>query len=75
MAILVAEYFLGLIPKGTHLYNKFIRPETLIDYFKTAGCSLIDLRGISYNPLTEQWSWTSRLHCNYMVTFKKKVSQ
>jgi 2-polyprenyl-6-hydroxyphenyl methylase/3-demethylubiquinone-9 3-methyltransferase len=52
MAVLGAEYVLGLLPKGTHDYAKFIKPSELVNFTREAGLELADLRGMDYSPFS-----------------------
>lgn len=49
-AILAAEYLLGLLPRGTHDYSRFIRPSELAEWLRSAGFELKDIAGMSYIP-------------------------
>ena len=51
-SILGAEYVLGLVPRGTHEYDKFIRPSELAGWCRQAGLDLHGMTGLTYNPLT-----------------------
>ena len=51
-AIVGAEYVLGLLPRGTHDYARFIRPSELEAWARRAGLRLRDLTGMTYNPLS-----------------------
>jgi len=66
-AIVGAEYILGLLPKGTHDYSKFIRPYELLKWCEHVGTQLVDMRGISYNPLTDQYSIVKSTDVNYIA--------
>jgi len=66
-AIVGAEYLLKMLPKGTHDYNKFIRPSELGNWLREAGLELVDIKGMSYNPLTRRYSLGSDLDVNYLV--------
>src|SRR6185503_4423993 len=56
MAIVGAEYLLGLIPRGTHEYERLIRPSELARWARSAGLNLRELSGIELNPFTERCS-------------------
>jgi 2-polyprenyl-6-hydroxyphenyl methylase/3-demethylubiquinone-9 3-methyltransferase len=71
LAIIGAEYVLGLLPKGTHRYDKFIRPSELGGWARKAGLQLTDITGILYNPLTRQYSLGSDVDVNYLACFTK----
>ena len=52
-AIIGAEYILQLLPKGTHQYEKFIKPSELAQFTRAAGLEVIELKGMTYNPITQ----------------------
>lgn len=66
-AVLGAEYLLKLLPKGTHDYSKFIRPAELETWSRNAGLTLRELTGMSYNPLTREYSLGRDLAVNYLA--------
>jgi 2-polyprenyl-6-hydroxyphenyl methylase/3-demethylubiquinone-9 3-methyltransferase len=66
-AIIGAEYVLGLLPKGTHEYRKFIRPSELAAWMRAADLELRELTGMSYNPFTGSYTLTSDISVNYFV--------
>lgn len=69
MAIVGAEYVMRWLPRGTHDWKKFIRPEELTAHLKQAGLSSIELTGLTYSPLSDRWSTSAHdLSVNYMVT-------
>ena len=71
MAIVGAEYLLNLLPKGTHEYDCLIKPSELEQWCRGSGLTLVDLVGVSYNPLTKTFSLTDDVSVNYMMHFKK----
>lgn len=71
MAIVGAEYILNLLPKGTHEYDCLIKPSELEKWSREAGLTMIDLVGVSYNPLTKVFNLTDDVSVNYMMHFKK----
>ena len=70
-AILGAEYVLNLLPKGTHEYKKFIKPSELIRTTREANLSVIELIGLTYNPITKVYRLSKDTDVNYMVAFTK----
>ena len=70
-AIVGAEYLLRLLPKGTHEYRSFIRPSELESWARHAGLTLQNIIGMSYNPLTKQYSLGKDVEVNYLMHFKK----
>ena len=70
-AVIGAEYLLHMLPRGTHDYTKFIRPSEMEDWSREAGLQLIDLSGMSYNPLTREYSLGKDVSVNYLACFQK----
>jgi len=66
-AIIGAEYLLRLLPKGTHDFNKFIRPSELDRWLRDAELHTADIIGLSYNPLTATYKLSPDVDVNYMV--------
>lgn len=71
LAIIGAEYVLGWLPKGTHQYDKLVRPEELDKGLADTGMSIVDRTGVTYNPLTDQWNRSRDLDVNYMILATK----
>ncbi len=68
MAIVGAEYVLRWLPRGTHQWEKFIRPEELEEWLQAAGMTVIDRTGVAYNPFTGQWLKAPQdMDVNYML--------
>lgn len=71
-AILGAEHLLKLVPKGTHDFNKFIRPSQLGRWIRDAGLRLDDITGMTYNPLTKVYRLDPKdVDVNYMMAVSK----
>lgn len=70
-AIVGAEYLLRLLPRGTHDYSKFIRPSEMEAWAREAGLQLVDLTGMSYNPLTQEYTLGTDVSVNYLACFRK----
>jgi len=67
-AIVGAEYVLRLLPRGTHDYQKFIRPSELAGWLRAAQLLLRELAGMTYNPLTKHYTLPARdVDVNYIV--------
>ncbi|VCU69017.1 Ubiquinone biosynthesis O-methyltransferase [Pigmentiphaga humi] len=66
-AILGAEYILGLVPKGTHSYEHFIRPSELLGAARQAGLDAVAIKGLEYNPLTKIYRLSGDSSVNYLV--------
>ncbi len=70
-AILGAEYFLKLLPKNTHDFSKFIKPSELANWARAANLKPIEMKGIAYNPFTQQFKLTDDTSVNYILTAVK----
>ena len=70
-AIVGAEYVLNLLPKGTHDYNKLIRPSELEEWARAAGLHVLEMTGMHYNPLTKQYHLGPGVDVNYLGVFLK----
>jgi 2-polyprenyl-6-hydroxyphenyl methylase/3-demethylubiquinone-9 3-methyltransferase len=73
-AILGAEYLLKLLPKGTHDYEKFIRPSELAGMCRGAGLDVDEIIGMSYNPITKVYSLGRDTSVNYLVRTTKRAA-
>lgn len=71
-AIVGAEYILNLLPRGTHEYDKLIKPSELSDYARESGLALKDMIGLHYNPLTKHYKLGPGVDVNYMIHTKKE---
>ena len=71
MAIVGAEYILKLLPKGTHEYDQLIKPSEMDRWARNANLKLIDLSGVSYNPINETFKLSRDVSVNYMMHFIK----
>ena len=73
LAIVAAEHVLGMIPKGTHDYNTFIKPSELSRWSREAGLDLLGMEGVSYHPLTRQFSLGGDMSVNYLAAFSRSL--
>lgn len=72
-AIIGAEYVLGLLPRGTHDYAKFIKPSELSRFCREAGLAVTDIIGMSYNPFTRVYSLGRDTDVNYLLQARRKA--
>ena len=70
-AILGAEYFLRWLPIGTHDWEKFVKPEDLIDILKKNNLILDELHGMKFDLIKDQWNLSSDKSVNYIAKFIK----
>lgn len=67
LAIIGAEYVLRLLPRGTHDFKKFIRPSELGAWSRAADLEVLDIVGLTYNPLTKIYKLEKDVDVNYMI--------
>ncbi len=67
LAIVGAEYVLRLLPRGTHEYERFIRPAELAAWARKAGLDLRDTAGLHYDPLNNRCRLTTDVSVNYIA--------
>ena len=71
-AVIGAEYILNLLPKGTHDYDKFIKPSELAKWTREANLKTLETTGLSYNPITDNYWLGKDIQVNYMVHARKE---
>ncbi|MCB1646191.1 MAG: bifunctional 2-polyprenyl-6-hydroxyphenol methylase/3-demethylubiquinol 3-O-methyltransferase UbiG [Pseudomonadales bacterium] len=67
LAVVGAEYVLRMLPRGTHDYDKFIKPSELEAWLRAADMQLMDITGMTFNPLTGAYSLGQDTDVNYLV--------
>ncbi len=70
-AIIGAEYFLRWLPIGTHEWDKFVKPENLIEICKKNSLNLKKIDGVKFNPILNDWKISKDTSVNYISKFKK----
>jgi 2-polyprenyl-6-hydroxyphenyl methylase/3-demethylubiquinone-9 3-methyltransferase len=69
LAVVGAEYLLGWLPRGTHDWRRFVRPDELLAMLAAAGLEPVDTKGFVYDPLEAGWSISGRdTSVNYATT-------
>jgi len=71
LAIFAAENILRWLPRGTHQYEKLVRPEELEAPMTASGLEIIDRTGVFFNPLANQWNLSKDMDVNYMLLAKR----
>jgi 2-polyprenyl-6-hydroxyphenyl methylase / 3-demethylubiquinone-9 3-methyltransferase len=71
LGIVGAEYVLGWLPKGTHQWEKFIKPDELKQWLASNKCEVKAESGVTYHPLANQWKKSKDMDVNYMVVGQK----
>ena len=67
LAIVGAEYVLRWLPRGTHQYEKLVRPEEIEAPVSKSGMQMIDRTGVFYSPLSDSWHLSRDMDVNYMM--------
>ena len=68
---IVGEYILKWLPIGTHDWNKFIKPDDLINICKNSSLNLNDLIGVKFDILKNEWIVSNDSSVNYLAQFSK----
>jgi len=71
MAVIGAEYVLNMLPRGTHTYDRFIKPSELSRWARAAGLSVLDIAGLAYDPIRHTASRTDDVAVNYMMHLRR----
>ena len=71
IAIIGAEYILSILPKGTHKYEKFIKPSEFSKILRSNDLIVKDIKGISFNLLTNKFFESNNTDINYIIHCKK----
>ncbi|MGJ7494152.1 bifunctional 2-polyprenyl-6-hydroxyphenol methylase/3-demethylubiquinol 3-O-methyltransferase UbiG [Variovorax sp. RT4R15] len=74
LAIVGAEYVLGMLPRGTHEYQKLIRPSELAAYCRSAGLELRQTKGLQHNPVTRRYWLNDDTSVNYMFATQRPAA-
>ena len=70
-AIIAAEYLLRLVPRGTHEYERLVRPSELAQWGRAAGLTLEEVRGLAFDPFTAEARLSRDADVNYLVHFHR----
>jgi 2-polyprenyl-6-hydroxyphenyl methylase/3-demethylubiquinone-9 3-methyltransferase len=69
--IVGAEYILGLLPRGTHRWEKLVRPDELEAALEKNGLNVVDERGVTLNIVSGEMQLSDDLDANYMVVAER----
>lgn len=75
LAIVGAEHVLGMLPRGTHEYEKLIRPSELAGWCREAGLQVLDITGLHYNPLTRMFRLGGNVDVNYFAETRRGIAE
>lgn len=73
LAIIGAEHILRWLPKGTHQYEKLVRPEEIEQPLAAEGVSILEINGVFYNPLKDVWALSNDTDVNYMILAERPI--
>ena len=71
LAIVGAEYVLGLLPRGTHEYLKLVRPSELASWCRAAGLEVAEITGLHFNPVLHSYRLGGDVDVNYFMHARK----
>ena len=71
LAIVGAEYVLRWLPKGTHEWEKFIKPEELKEWLVNSGAAVKAESGVTYHPIANEWRRAKDMDVNYMLVAQR----
>ncbi|XP_039321694.1 ubiquinone biosynthesis O-methyltransferase, mitochondrial isoform X1 [Saimiri boliviensis] len=76
LGIVFSEQIAGIVPKGTHTWEKFVSPETLESILESNGLSVHTVVGMLYNPFSGYWHWSENTSLNYVAhAVKSRVQE
>lgn len=67
-AIFIAEYVLGWLPKGTHSWQKLVKPSEFVHHIEKSNWQLQELQGFKFNPLSWKWQYSDNTDINYILS-------
>ena len=70
-AIVGAEYILRWLPIGTHEWEKFVKPEELINITKSHNLTLDNISGVEFSLIKDEWKLSEDKSVNYIAKFIK----
>ncbi|HEX6638258.1 MAG TPA: bifunctional 2-polyprenyl-6-hydroxyphenol methylase/3-demethylubiquinol 3-O-methyltransferase UbiG [Steroidobacteraceae bacterium] len=73
MAIVGAEYLARIVPRGTHEYDRLLKPSEVARFARAAGLDVLDISGLRYDPVREQCSLTSDPSVNYLMHLHRRA--
>jgi 2-polyprenyl-6-hydroxyphenyl methylase / 3-demethylubiquinone-9 3-methyltransferase len=71
LAIVGAEYVLGWLPKGTHEWEKFVKPSELKKWLSAVGAEVSAESGVTYHPIAGEWRKAKDMDVNYMLVTQR----
>jgi 2-polyprenyl-6-hydroxyphenyl methylase / 3-demethylubiquinone-9 3-methyltransferase len=71
--VVAGEYILKLLPKQTHDFAKFIKPDTIAAYLRQYNLKITEIKGLKYNPLHHQAHLSQNINTNYILAAVKDL--
>ena len=71
LAIFMAEQVLRWLPRGTHQYDKLVRPEEIEAPCGASGLESVEKIGVFYNPISDTWNRSRDTDVNYMILLRR----
>ena len=75
LAIIAAEYVLGMLPRGTHDYARFVRPSELAQWGRAANLRLADVTGVAWSALANRFRLRRDPAVNYLAAFEAPAGE
>ena len=75
LAIVGAEYVANLVPRGTHEYERLLKPSEVARFARAAGLEVLDIAGLQYDPLREQCTLDSNPSVNYLMHLTRRAAR
>jgi len=72
LAIVGAEFVLRWLPRGTHDWRRFLRPQEIAGMIAPQGLAVTVSTGVAYDPLRRRWRLTRDMSVNYMLTAERR---
>jgi 2-polyprenyl-6-hydroxyphenyl methylase/3-demethylubiquinone-9 3-methyltransferase len=72
-AVIGAEYIARMLPRGTHDYARFIKPSELATFARAASLLTVDLKGITYRPISKHFGLSNDTSINYMMACRREA--
>ena len=73
--IIGAEYVLNILPRGTHEFDRFIKPSELAASLRKSRLEIVEMAGMQYDPFRRTCSLNSDLSTNYIVHARKPLTK
>src|SRR5438067_235500 len=73
-AVIGAEYLLRLLPRGTHDWARFLKPSEVATWARRAGLDIVEIIGMTYNPLSRRYRLERDVSVNYLMALRKRVA-